>query len=216
MKMEPAEDRNAEFARLYGESLREALENLDKITDEAKKMQEQAIEEIIATKEVRKQIEASADEIAREVLESRRKEMEKDIRERISKDLAIKLLHAGRTTDEIAQWLELPLNDITQMQRNMQNPLSHYVDAIINITQSGRGGIVQFIQGDKTLHFHWEFGGGETLALIFVPDEKTWEAQTGIPIERRTHTLQWTAEQVIHQKAQGHKYRIETDVIVIY
>jgi hypothetical protein len=214
--MESPEDRNAEFARLYGESMREALENLDKVSQEAKKMHEQAIDEIIATKEIRKQIEANADEIAKEVLEKRRKGMEKDIRERVSRDLAVKLLHAGRTRDEIVQWLELPVEEITQMQRNMQNPLSHYVDAVINITQSGRGGIVQFIQGDKTLHFHWEFGGGDTLALIFVPNEKTWEAQTGIPIERRTHTLQWIADQVIHQKAQGSKYRIEGDVIVIY
>ena len=98
----------------------------------------------------------------------------------------------------------------------MQSPSFKYLDAIVNIGQTGRGGTIHFIQGEKKVALYWEFGGGDTLALIFVPDEKTWEAQTGIPVERRMYTLEWIAEQVIHQKAEGRKYRIENDVIVIY
>ncbi len=85
----------------------------------------------------------------------------------------------------------------------------------VEITQEGRGGGVTYLLGDKRLSFSWEFGGGNTLALIFAPDEGNWEQQTGTPIAMRQDILHDLARKVIAQKAQGCVFRIAGQVIEI-
>ena len=52
--------------------------------------------------------------------------------------------------------------------------------AKINIIQKGPSGTVQYIEGwlkKNTCEFYFEFGGGETVAIITVPTEDKWDAK---------------------------------------
>jgi len=208
-------EQQAEFAKLYADTIKEALEGMDRVAAEAKATQQEAFEEIRLTQQARKHIEDAAEATAKEILESRRKRMEEEIRTTVTHALVKKLVDAGRSTDEISNWLDVPKEIVKEIRTKMTSPDSHLMDAVVRITQSGRGGVVQFIHGDKHMNLHWEFGGGKALALIFVPDEKVWEAQTGYPLSERINILDWIARQVIYQKASGCIYIILDDVIEI-
>jgi hypothetical protein len=213
--MDHAADQNAEFAKLYEESLKEALEGLDRLAADAKEMQEKAVEEIIKTKAERKEIEASAGLIAYETLAIRQKQMEAEIRRTLEVEYITRLLRAGRTRDEIRKWLDLSESSIQNVWTSLVGFHTSDIEGIISITQTGRGGTIEYTVRDKTLSFHWEFGGGEVLALIFIPNALHWEAQTGISLSKRTGLLTWIAQQVIRQRASGSSFRILDDVIEI-
>ena len=44
------------------------------------------------------------------------------------------------------------------------------------VGQSGRGGTIEYFEGDGRLAFDWEFGGAGAIALIFVPPPGQWDA----------------------------------------
>ncbi len=208
------QDQNAEFARLYEQSLKEALAGLDRIAAEAKEMQVAAVEEIIRTKAERSKIEASAESIANEVLAAREKEMVAEINRGLEVEYITKLLMAGRTRDEISAWLNLTKEAV---QRVWTSLVGHHTDTdgVVRIIQTGRGGTIIYTLQDKSIPFHWEFGSNEVLALIFIPNDQTWEAQTEIPLSKRMEILTFVAQQVIRQRASGSIYRILDDVIEI-
>jgi hypothetical protein len=212
--MEPS-DPLPDAASEYEKSLRAVMAEVDRIAAETKSMQEAAIDEMIRTREIRKKLEQSADEIAREVLAARTAQIEADIRKSITEEFVARLLKAGRSKKEICNWLNLSPQIVDNVKSSIMGKSSLGIDAGVEILQSGRGGTIRFIQGATVLQFHWEFGGGKALALIFVPDEKSWEAATGFPISDRMKILEWTARQVIYQKASGSSYRITDDVIEI-
>jgi hypothetical protein len=140
--------------------------------------------------------------------------MQAEIRRVIETDHITKLLLAGRTITEISGWLNID-EAVVQRVRTAITGHDSKFDGVVHISQSGRGGTISYILQEKKLDFHWEFGGGNTLALIFVPDQDTWEAQTGMPSSSRIEFLTFIAEQVIRQKASGHGFRIQDDVIAI-
>jgi hypothetical protein len=213
--MDQNSDQHAELAQLYEKSLKEALERLDQIVAETKEMQTAAIEEIIRTKEERQKIVSSAEDIANDVLSAREKEMRSEIHRTLEIDYITKLLRAGRTRAEILSWLDTDEMVLRRVWTSLVGHNTADIDGIVSITQSGRGGTVFYILKEKRLHFYWEFGGNEVLALIFVPNDQTWEAQTGIPLSKRLEILTFVAQQVIRQRASGSIYRILDDVIEI-
>jgi len=57
--------------------------------------------------------------------------------------------------------------------------------------------------------------GGNGVALIFIPEEKYWVVQTGIPLSQRQSILEFVAKEVIDDKAPDCVYRISDDCIEI-
>lgn len=85
----------------------------------------------------------------------------------------------------------------------------------LEYTQDGRGGSIYYIEGAIRIQFGWEFGGGNTVVILFIPAEKYWEAQTGTPLYRRDEILKFLCEQVIRDQAPGCKYKMYEDAISI-
>jgi len=73
----------------------------------------------------------------------------------------------------------------------------------LEYTQNGRGGSIYYIEGAVKIEFGWEFGGANTVVILFIPKEQHWEAQTGTPLHRRDEILQFLCEQVIRDQAPG-------------
>jgi hypothetical protein len=85
----------------------------------------------------------------------------------------------------------------------------------LEYTQDGRGGSIYYIEGAIKIEFGWEFGGGNAVVILFIPETKYWEAQTGTPLSRRDEILKFLCEQVIRDQAPGCKYKIYENSISI-
>ena len=73
----------------------------------------------------------------------------------------------------------------------------------VKITQSGRGGTIEYVEGNGRLSFGWEFGGAGAVALIFVPTTVQWEAGHQWRRGRREQILKRMNDAVIRRQAPG-------------
>jgi len=81
--------------------------------------------------------------------------------------------------------------------------------ARVAYVNEGRSGRVVFTQGLKTFDMYFEFGGGDTLAIIDVPSEAEWGAKTGIPVAMRGAILEFVGKSVVRDQTGGGWGRIE-------
>ena len=71
--------------------------------------------------------------------------------------------------------------------------------AKINIIQKGPSGTVQYIEGllkKNICEFYFEFGGGETVAIITIPTQEKWDAAYPWACGRREEIIQFVAKEV--------------------
>jgi hypothetical protein len=47
----------------------------------------------------------------------------------------------------------------------------------VKVIASGRSGHIEYIENGQICPFYWEFGGGDTIAIISVPSADEWEIQ---------------------------------------
>jgi hypothetical protein len=82
-------------------------------------------------------------------------------------------------------------------------------DWSVSIEEEGRFGSVTYREPGGVLSFHWEFGGGDTVASIQVGDEALWRAQHPWAAGRRAEILRRVAAEVVRQKAPGSRAEID-------
>lgn len=70
----------------------------------------------------------------------------------------------------------------------------------VTIHESGRSGTVTYREGPNALAFHWEFGGGEVVAMVQCGDARNWERHPWV-LARRSEIMRFVADEVIRQKA---------------
>lgn len=75
--------------------------------------------------------------------------------------------------------------------------------------ESGRCGSVTYTESAGSLAFSWEFGGGDTVAILYFEDEATWQTKCPWAAGRRAEILQRVAADVIRQKAPGSRAEID-------
>jgi len=90
-------------------------------------------------------------------------------------------------------------------------------NARIRYTSEGRSGNVYFESDETSFDLWWEFAGGDALAIINIHTEKTWEAQTRLPLDKRDAVLAFIAAQVIQDQASGRgTYEVSDNFLTIY
>lgn len=70
----------------------------------------------------------------------------------------------------------------------------------IQVQEDGRSGYVIYREGTRKLSFYWEFGGGDVVTIIQAGTAAEWALHPWA-IERRREILQFTADELIRQKA---------------
>lgn len=85
----------------------------------------------------------------------------------------------------------------------------------VEITQSGRGGTILYHEGENSLTFHWEFGGGDAIALLFGPASAHWTAWAPWAPDRQAEIFEFVARDVVRQKAPGRSWSMNLDSGVI-
>jgi hypothetical protein len=102
------------------------------------------------------------------------------------------------------------MDDLSEQAQSLGNARIHY-------TSEGRSGNVYFESDETSFDVWWEFAGGDALAIINIPTEKTWEVQTRLPLGKRDAVLAFIAAQVINDQASGRgTYEVSDNFLTIY
>lgn len=88
----------------------------------------------------------------------------------------------------------------------------------VEISQSGRGGVIRYTEDNESLSFDWEFS--TTGATVFVPTPDEWELlveSCGFADARgrREEILEFIAIETIRQKTSGARFEISDNWIEI-
>jgi hypothetical protein len=79
----------------------------------------------------------------------------------------------------------------------------------LEITQDGRGGGMDYREGNHSIHFSWEFAMSPALALIFGPSTEGWDKNFPWAARRQVEVFNFVAEDVVRQKAEGCPFEVE-------
>jgi hypothetical protein len=79
----------------------------------------------------------------------------------------------------------------------------------IDIIERGRPGVVRYDEGDGASYdFHWEFGGGDTVAVISVPTVSQWASALPWAADRRDDVLKQISKVVRKKRCPSCTVRI--------
>jgi hypothetical protein len=74
---------------------------------------------------------------------------------------------------------------------------------IVKYEDSGRSGKVIYTDGDKTLEFYSEIGGGNCLFYINIPTKENWENESGYSLDERDDIILFVAENTLRDKTSS-------------
>lgn len=208
--------RQDQFAQLIEQAYKDALAAADAIKENAAADREAARQELESAKKIKGAAQAEGKKVAQEYFEKHKAELVEKVRHEWLADIVRKHFEAGKSKAEIIEWLELDddfVEDI-RVEFILKNP--PVMDARLEYYEYPRGGTVTYVKGNTRLVFDWEFGGRDTVSLIFVPREEHWESRTGLPLSERPSVLDFVGQQVVRDKARGCKYRIRAETVEVY
>ncbi len=79
-----------------------------------------------------------------------------------------------------------------------------------------RGGYVVYKDGLSEIKLFFEYGGGNCVAIIYVPTIAEWTNKTNRPIADRQIVLTFVAEQAIKDQAPNGHYELSDTCIEIF
>jgi hypothetical protein len=219
----------AEIAQNLQTTIQQSLVHLEdsqrKLEEERKKLEAKKDELHARLKD----ISARADKMAEEWFQKRTHEITNSIRKEQIRDLIYHHLQHGKPVEDICDWLQVErkmVEDIiVLMDRKVDYKKEQFMKGRIQLSHnprlqyknSGRSGSIIFQNDLSSFELWWEFGGGNALVIIDIPTEHDWIKITGLPLDQRSDTLRFIAEQVIEdQTSSAHKYEISDRWITIF
>ena len=89
------------------------------------------------------------------------------------------------------------------------------MDGQVLFISRGKSGHVLYERDNQAIRFYYELGGGNCLAIIYVPTTEEWLHQTGMPVHDRLSVLTYIANQAIKKQAPNSQYIIRENCIEI-
>lgn len=80
----------------------------------------------------------------------------------------------------------------------------------------GRGGRVVYSDPISSIPFDFEFGGGDCVAIIFVPSIAGWVTETQRPLSDRDEILLFVARQSLQDQVSNGSYKIMDNCIELF
>lgn len=203
----------------YGEMLQKMYADATAVAESIKQAadadREEAFTQLDAAKEARRLAEENGEKIAIDYFARKRKFLVDSTREEQLRYLVMKNLHAGKSAKEVQEWFELDDDQLKKYREVLRREQTVLNKQQLDYTQDGRGGKVIYTEGSTRLEFDWEFAGGRGVAIIFVPETKYWEAQTGLSLKERSRILEFVGQQAVIDKAPECKYEITDGFVEI-
>lgn len=204
-----------EYAQTMRKMYTDAFAVTASIKEAAEADRNAAHDELDAARDAKKAAEDNGERIALQYLERRRKFIVETARNEVIGGLILMHLKDGKPASKIMQWLDVEEDEIEKYQEMLRREKKHERRQHLEYTQDGRGGKITYIDGDISLDFDWEFAGGNGVAIIFVPEKKYWEAQTGLPLEEMQGILEFVGKQTVEDKAPNCVYEITDGFVEI-
>ena len=213
--MPESPDYNA-AAEVFRKTMEEALANIDVVNANLKLEQEKAIDLQIAAKDEYNRILNEADKISETRIEENRKANLLKVRNEVWAETIEKLIVNEIPSDMLKRILEIPAQILADVWFKLGfDKMDELHIGNVAYEGEGRSGYVIFYRNDLTARFYYEFGGGDTVAIISIPTPERWEAQTKMPLSERQVVLEFIANRVIRDQAPGCKYFIgDSDILI--
>ncbi len=80
----------------------------------------------------------------------------------------------------------------------------------------GRGGYVVYKDNISEINFYYEFGGGDCVAIIFIPEPAKWMQETKRPLSERDAIISFVASQATHDQVSNGHFKISDNYIEIF
>ncbi|MBK7222057.1 MAG: hypothetical protein IPH94_12255 [Saprospiraceae bacterium] len=80
----------------------------------------------------------------------------------------------------------------------------------------GRGGTVLYTDLISSISFDFEFGAGNCVAILFIPDESAWATSTGRKLEERSAIIDFLARQCLQDQLSSGYFRIYDRYIELF
>ncbi len=203
----------AQWAEAYETMMRKGMEQIDSTQAALEKERLLVINELDAAKEALWKVEREGDRLAQAYFEGRQQQFREAARTEYLRQLTRKHLEAGRSTADIAAWLNVSPDFIQQillvMQRNvnykLRQPDPSHRDGSprLRYSSEGRGGTIWFESDETQFDMWWEFAGGDAIVIVDIPTKEQWVARTRLPLERREGTLRFIGEQIVNDRLSG-------------
>ncbi len=84
-------------------------------------------------------------------------------------------------------------------------------EPIVEISQNGRGGSIEYFEGTNRIHFDWEFAMSPTLALILGPVGAHFDKNFPWAAGRQEEIFDFVGSDVVRQQAPDHEYTIDLE-----
>lgn len=86
----------------------------------------------------------------------------------------------------------------------------------VKYLNNGRSGQVLYEGRGVSFTMYYEFGGGNVVASIDIPDVQNWKKDTGLASEYREEVLNFIGAQVVKDQTKQGSFKIEGNWLVIY
>ena len=210
------------YASIIAQMKAENQKAIEKLLKTARTERDKAAAKRAAAEAELRETKQNADTQTADLTQKHHARLEKSLRKKVAGDLALDLLYLKNSVAEVAALLELPESFVMGIAENVGIVRHEATEANtvslmwLEIESMGRSGNIIFHWDKITCKFWWEFGTGNTLTFIDVPNAEKWEAVTGIPLERRDIALHFVGKKVAAGQGFGaEKYRLEPNAIVI-
>ncbi|MDZ4748165.1 MAG: hypothetical protein SH808_06725 [Saprospiraceae bacterium] len=205
-------------ADVFRKTMEEALAKIDLVNANLKLEQEKAIDLQIAAKDEYNRILNEADKISEARIEEKRKANLEQIRNEVRTETIEKLIVNEIPSDMLKRILEIPAQILADVWFKLGfDKMNESHVGNVGYESEGRSGYVIFYRNDLTARFYYEYGGGDSVAIITVPSPERWEAEAKMPAADRMLVLEFVAKRVVRDQASNCKYFIgETDILIKY
>lgn len=82
--------------------------------------------------------------------------------------------------------------------------------------EEGRSGYIIYKEGQSRITFFFEYGGGNCVAIIYIPAIHEWENKTKRPLADRETIVRFVAEQCVKDKAPACTYILSDNCIELF
>ena len=217
-------EQQKQFASMMEATMKNAIKGTDKVNanlEKERKKLEKALDEAHA---LITKAEREGEQMAYDAFQKHSNQYREEAQITLLRDLARWHVEVGKSTRDIAVWLDVPkkfVEDIRRIVQSVDQYRTYKRKALegnpkISITSEGRGGNVHFESRETEFNMWWEFGY-KALVIVEIPTREEWFMRTGLPISRREETLNFIGEQLVLKEAPYDGYFIVGEtVLTIY
>lgn len=218
-------EQQKQFATTLEMVMKNAVGGVEQSNAGLEKERKKLEKELDAARELHAKAEREGEKMASEAFEKHRKQYEEAARLELLRKLTRMHIEVGKTTRDIAVWLDVPQEFVENIRRIVQS-VEKYRDGKqrkplegnpkVRFTSQGRGGTVFFESRETKFDMWWEMGY-TALIIVEIPTEADWVSRTNLPLERREETLNFIGEELVLQEVPyGGSFIVGENIITIY